>query len=176
MKILIATQNPGKIEGAKQAFSCYFENLEIEGIAVNSDVPDEPVNEEIYQGAKNRVRNLKDYAKENNIEADFYIAIESGITNQLGEWVILNMAVIEDARGMISWGSSSGFPVPDKYVEEIIQTNLGKVMDKIFEGNGLRKGKGGISLLTNQKITRIDQTKEAFIMALTQFINPNIWN
>lgn len=176
MKILIGTQNPGKIEGAKQAFSDYYENVEIEGIMVNSDVPEEPVNEEIYQGAKNRVENLKNYAKENDIKADFYIAIESGITKQLGEWTILNMAVIENVEGKRSWGSSSGFPVPDKYVEEIIQTDLGKVMDRIFERNGLRKGKGGISLLTNQKITRIDQTKEAFIMALTQFINTNIWS
>ncbi len=175
MKILIATQNPGKIEGARQAFSNYYEDIEIEGIAVESDVPDEPVNEEIYTGVKNRVRNLKEYAKEKNLEADFYIAIESGITNQLGRWEILSIASIENSEGMESWGSSSGFPVPDKYVEEIIQTDLAKVMDKIFEGNGLRKWKGGISLLTKDKVTRIDQTKQAFIMALTQFINQDIW-
>ncbi len=27
MKLLIGTKNPGKIEGAKQAFSKYFKNL-----------------------------------------------------------------------------------------------------------------------------------------------------
>ncbi len=175
MKILIATKNLGKIEGAKQAFSNYYEEIEIEGIAVSSDVPEEPVNEEIYKGAQNRVKNLKSYAKEKGIEADFYIAIESGITNQLGRWEILSIASIENSEGMESWGSSSGFPVPDKYVEEIIQTDLAKVMDKIFGGNGLRNGKGGISLLTKDKISRIDQTKQAFIMALTQFINQDSW-
>ena len=51
MKILIGTKNPGKIEGAKQAFEKYFENVEIEGIAVNSEVGDQPFNEEILQGA-----------------------------------------------------------------------------------------------------------------------------
>ena len=35
MKILMGTQNPGKIEGAKQAFSKYFEEVEIEGRAVS---------------------------------------------------------------------------------------------------------------------------------------------
>lgn len=175
MKILIATKNPGKIEGARKAFSNYYEEIEIKGIPVSSNVPEEPVNEEIYKGARNRVRNLKSYAKENNLEADFYIAIESGITNQLGRWEILSMAIIENSEGMESWGSSAGFPVPDKYVEEIIQTDLAKVMDKIFEGNGLRSGKGGISLLTKDKVSRIDQTEQAFIMALTQFINQDIW-
>lgn len=176
MKILIATKNPGKIEGAKQAFLNYYETVEIEGIAVSSDVPDEPVNDEIYKGAKNRVSNLKRYAKEKKIEADFYIAIESGITNQLGRWEILSIAVIENLEGMESWGSSSGFPIPDKYVKEIIQTEFSKVMEKIFhKENGLRNGNGGISLLTKNKITRIDLTKQSFIMALTKFINGDIW-
>ena len=74
MKILVGTKNPGKIEGVKRAFEKYFENVEAEGIPVHSNVPDQPVNEEIFQGAKNRVENLKKYAKENNIEVDYYLA------------------------------------------------------------------------------------------------------
>ena len=57
MKVLIATKNQGKIEGAKRALENYFENVEIEGIPVSSDVPDQPVNKEIYVGSKNRVKN-----------------------------------------------------------------------------------------------------------------------
>lgn len=37
MKILMGTKNPGKIEGAKQAFEKYFDNVEIEGISVSSN-------------------------------------------------------------------------------------------------------------------------------------------
>ena len=40
MKVLMWTRNPGKIEGARQAFEKYFDNVEIEGIPVNSDVGD----------------------------------------------------------------------------------------------------------------------------------------
>ena len=79
MKILIATKNPGKIEGAKRAFANYFKDVNIEGIPVSSDVSEEPVNDELYNGSNNRVQNLKKYAKENNIDADYFIAIESGI-------------------------------------------------------------------------------------------------
>jgi len=175
MKILIGSKNPGKIKGAKKAFEKYFDNVEIIGIPVSSDVSEEPVNEEIYLGAKNRVDNLIKYAKENNIEGEYYLGIESGITNQLGKWVIINIAVIKDKNGYESWGTSSGFPVPDKYVNEIIRTDLGQVMDKLFQKNDLRSTKGGISYLTHEEITRIDLTKEAFIMALTQFINKSIW-
>ena len=175
MKILIGTKNLGKIEGAKEALKKYFECFDIEGIKVPSDVSDEPMNNEIYKGARNRVDNLIKYCKENNIEADYFLGVESGITNSLGRWVNLNVAVIKDKFGYESWGTSSGFPIPDKYIDEIIETDLGKVMDNIFNQSDLRKIKGGIGLLTNDVVSRIDTTKEAFIMALTQHIN-EVWN
>lgn len=175
MKVLIGTKNPGKIQGAKEALENYFENFEIEGISVSSNVGEEPVNNEIYEGARNRVDNLMKYAEDNNIDAEYFLGVESGITNLLGKWIIVNIAVIKDKNGYESWGTSPAFPVPDRYVEEIISTDLGKVMDKIFQENDLRSGKGGISFLTNGVISRIDQTKEAFVMALTQHIN-EVWN
>lgn len=175
MKILMGTKNPGKIEGARQAFEKYFDSVEIEGISVESEVENQPVNEEILQGAKNRIKNLKKYANNNNIKADFYIASEAGITNLLGEWIDINAVVIEDSKGFQSIGTSQGFPIPDKYIEEIKQTELGKVMDRLFRGKELGKGKGGISFLTKDEVTRIDLTRNAFIMALTRFINEDLW-
>ncbi len=175
MRILIGTKNPTKIEGAKRAFGHYFENFEIEGIPTDSNVSDEPLNNEIYLGATNRVNNLKQYAKENNIEADYYISVESGITNLLGDWLLLNIAIIEDKEGKKSIGSSAGFPVAEEYLDEIINTDLGKVMDKIFHEEDLRSKKGGIALLTKDIISRYDQTEQAFVMALTKFINGDLW-
>ena len=171
----MGTKNPGKIEGAKQAFEKYFDDIEIEGIPVSSDVGNQPINEEILQGAKNRVRNLKEYAINNNIEADFYISSEAGITNLLGDWIDINAVVIEDSKGLQSVATSQGFPIPDQYIDEIKETELGKVMDKIFSGKELGKGKGGISFLTKDEVSRIDLTKSAFIMALTRHINGDIW-
>lgn len=175
MRVLIGTNNKGKVEGAKQAFEKFYEDVEIIGISVSSGVGDEPVNDEIYEGARNRVNNLIKYAEENNINSDFYIGVESGITNKLGKWCIIQIAVIRDKNGYESFGTGPAFPVPDKYVDEIINTDLGIVMDKIFKGNGLKNEKGGIAHLTRDVITRYDLTKEAFIMALTEFINADIW-
>lgn len=175
MKVLIATKNQGKIEGAKRALENYFGNVEIEGIPVQSDVSEQPVNDEIYIGAKNRVRNLKEYAQKNNIKADLYLSIESGINNLLGRWMITNIAVIEDNNQFESYGTSPSFPVPDGLVQEVINTDLSQVMNKIFEEDEQRHNKGGgIQLLTHDKISRIDLTQMAFVMALTKYIN-NEW-
>lgn len=175
MKILIGTTNPGKIEGAKRALNHYFSNFEIEGVSVTSEVSDQPVNEEIAMGAKNRVKNLKTYARENNINPDMFLAIESGINNYFGNWIITNVAIIEKG-GVESIATSPSFPVPKKYVDEIIATDLSKVMDKIFEEDKNRGKKGGgIQLLTHNQVSRIDLTESAFIMALTKFINEDKW-
>lgn len=175
MKVLIGTKNPAKIEGAKKAFDEYFDDIEIVGIDVKSEVSEEPVNDEIYEGAKNRVNNLIKYAKENNIYPNYYLGIESGMTNKFGKWMIINIAVIKDKDNNESFGTSASFPIPDKYVNEIMQTDLGKVMDRIFMEQDLRIKKGGINFLTHGKISRIDLTKEAFVMALTQYVNGDIW-
>lgn len=174
MKVLIATKNQGKIEGAKRAILNYFDDVEIQGIPVESNVGEQPVNDEIYNGAKNRVKNLKKYAKENNIIADLYLAIESGITNSLGRWLITNISVIEDNNDFESYGTSASFPVPDNLVQDVINTDLTQVMNKIFEEDDERHNKGGgIQLLTHNKISRIDLTETAFVMALTKYVNDN---
>lgn len=176
MKILIATKNQGKIEGARKALETYFENVEIEGIPVESNVSEQPVNDEIYNGAKNRVKNLKEYAQKNNKEADLYLAIESGITNSLGRWMITNIAIIEDNSDFESYGTSPSFPVPERLVQDVIDTNLSEVMDKVFTKDEERHNRGGgIQLLTHEEISRIDLTKMAFIMALTKYINEDKW-
>lgn len=176
MKVLIATKNQGKIEGAKKALEHYFTDIEIKGIPVESNVSEQPVNDEIYNGAKNRVKNLKEYAKENNINADLYLGIESGINNALGRWMITNIAVIEDNNSFESYGTSPSFPVPDKLVEDIIDTDLSQVMNKIFIKDDERHNRGGgIQLLTHNEISRIDLTEYAFIMALTKYINGEKW-
>lgn len=172
MKILVATKNQGKIEGARRALARYFDDFEIEGIPASSDVADQPVNGDIYLGAKNRIKNLKLFAKENNITADLFLSIESGINNLLGKWVITNVALVEDNVGCESFGLGPSFPVPESMVEEIINTDLGQVMNKVFPKDDERHNRGGgIELLTHNAISRIDVTESAFIMALTSIVN-----
>ena len=175
MKALIGTKNPGKVKGATEALSLYFENVEVIGVSVPSNVPDQPVNEETFEGAKNRVNNLISYAKENNIDADFFMGIESGLCNTYGSWQIMNFAVIKDKNGYEGVGTSASFPVPNKYIEDIKQKGFGPVVDSILNTDNIRNSVGGINYLTHEKISRIDLTKEAFSMALTPFINGEIW-
>ena len=80
----------------------------------------------------------------------------------------------KNAKGETGVGSSASFPVPNKYVEPIKTETLGTVMDNIFNESDLRSSTGGIGLLTKEVVTRIDLSCDAFLMALTPFIN-SIW-
>ncbi|MBQ7884650.1 MAG: DUF84 family protein [Clostridia bacterium] len=176
MKILIATTNKSKIEGAGRAFQHYFSNFEMWGEATESGVSEQPVDMEILQGAKNRVNNLKAYAKRTGKQADFFVAVESGITNALGKYMIVSVAVVEDKNGNESSGASSAFPVPEKYVEEIKATSLSHVMNKLFGKDEKRSTHGGaVENLTQGKVSRIDLNEQAVLMALTKFINGDVW-
>lgn len=176
MKIIIASQNQGKIEGAKKAFSHYFSDITIDGISVPSNVNEQPVDNEIYIGAQNRIKNLKKYCKENNITADLFISVESGIVNFFNNWFITSIAIIENNENLSSYGMSASFPVPDKYVQKIINSDLSQVMNEVFDKDDDRHNHGGgIQLLTKNVISRIDLNEQAFIMALTKFLNSK-WN
>ena len=45
----------------------------------------------------------------NNIKVDYFLASETGITNMLGDWIDINIAVVEDNEGLSSVGTSQGF-------------------------------------------------------------------
>lgn len=174
MLVLVGSKNPVKVNAAKHAFEQYFDSVEVMGIDAPSGVPEQPVNDDILGGARNRIKSLKSYANENNIGADFFAAIESGVTDKFGVWLNINFAVIESRDGYESVGTSEGFPVPKKLIGEIIDTNLGSVMDRLFNSTNMKQGKGGVYYLT-RNYTREDISKSAFTMALTQFVNENLW-
>ena len=175
MIVLIGTKNETKIKGAKCALDKYFNNVELIGVDVSSGVASQPVGDEIYEGAKNRVENIMSYAKEKNLDVDYFLAVESGIIKIFDKWFIVSLAIIKDKFGYESFGLSSAYPVPNRYVKQIINSDLGKVMESIFCQNNLDKMKGGINCLSHGIINRINLTCEAFLMALTQFINHDIW-
>lgn len=130
----------------------------------------------VYQRAHIFKTILMKYAKENNISADLFMAVESGIVNMYGNWMIANFAVVCDKNGHQSIGMSASFPVPEKHVDNIIKNTLGTVMDELFNESDLRSSTGGIGLLTQDHMTRIDLNTQAFTMALTKFVNGKTWS
>lgn len=174
MKVLLGSTNPGKIKGVEQTFKKYYENVEVLGVKVESNVPDQPVNAETFEGTKNRVNNLTTYARLSNMNVDFFVGVESGLIEIFNQWFIVEIAVIRDKYGKESIGLSAATPVPSKYVEPMIEKTMYKVMTQDL-GATFTSEESGTGWLTRNAITRIDLTQQALIMALTKFLNKQ-WN
>lgn len=178
MKILVGSKNTSKTDGVKQAFEMYFKDVEVFGVDVQSEVPNQPVNQQTMQGAKNRVKNLKEYARNNDVCADYFVAVESGLVDIFESAVIINACYIEDKNGNSSYGFSEGFPIPDGKFKEITTKGLSCVYDEIFKiernNNNVNEPHilGGINKLTCGKVNRTHFAKYSCVMALTKFLNP----
>ena len=176
MKILVGSTNDAKLLGIKEAFLRYYNDIEVSGVKCDSQVPDEPVNEDIYLGACNRVKNLKSYAMSNSLEADYFVAVETGLMVLAGKWYNVSIAVIEDNESFHSYGLSPAYPVPNDLVEEIKSKDLAQVINRVFEVDSTRPHtQGGVALLTGGITTRVDLTRDATIMALIP-LNCDKWH
>lgn len=176
MKILVATTNNAKLEGVKKAFNTYFDSIEILGVKSDSEVPDQPVNNEIRLGAENRISNLKKYANKNEINYDYCVSVEAGIADYFGDWLNIQIVMIEDRQGQKGIGTSPGYSIPIRYIDEIKKSNLAELTNRIFGKDEQRhKNKGTIQLLTKDKISRVELIEDATVMALTKFINGDKW-
>ena len=96
MKILVGSSNPVKIASVETAFSKYFDEVEVTGIAVESGVSCQPLNDETFIGAQNRAVSLKLINDQKNFGASFFVGIEGGITKQFDKWFAFGCMCIVD--------------------------------------------------------------------------------
>lgn len=136
MKVAIATSSPEKIAGVKCAFLRFFhmKESEIEFFfrKIESGVPEQPFNEETYEGALNRVNGARKVFE----EMDFYISSEAGIENAFGQYFNVQVVCIFDSKSQTYfWGKSAGWCIPNEDINEIRQSNL----DSYLKGKGITR-------------------------------------
>lgn len=131
LKIAIATTSTEKIKGIQEAFIRYLniEESEIEfySTQVESGVPDQPIGEETYQGALNRVNKIK----ENFSGMDFYVSCEAGIENTFNKYFNVQVVCIFETKSQkFLWGKSSGWLIPSKDIKTIAEISIDTYLRK----------------------------------------------
>jgi len=166
ISIMAGTQNPVKLAAITAAFSKIFEDdVKVRGYEVESHVPMQPINEDVYKGAENRLEELKQYGE----EYDFLVSCEGGMIQQFGHWFNVQIILVEDKDGKRGFGLSQGYEIPEQYVKEAILSSVAQVLDRILEG------KGGIRVLSKNQFTRENLIHDGVIMALTKVLNGEKW-
>ncbi len=176
MKILVGSKNPVKIDAAKEAFSQYFSDIEVEGIDVDSSVPEQPLDEETFEGAEYRARILKKLNEKANIGASFFVGIEGGAINIYSKWFAFGAVCIIDQTGKIGFGTSPMFELWQEAVEDILNgVELGDVMAKITGDSDVKRKGGAVGFLTKGVVERKGLYLSGIKLALIPFIKEDLY-
>lgn len=168
MQIVIASQNPVKIEAAKIGFIQMFpdDSFEFRGISVSSGVSDQPMSrQETLQGALNRTKN----AALAMPQAQYIVGIEGGVEENDGRLEVFAWIVIQNGE-QIGRAQTGIFSLPDEVAQLIHEgKELGEADDIIFGTSNSKQANGSIGILTDNAYTRTDYYVNAVIMALIPF-------
>jgi inosine/xanthosine triphosphatase len=176
MKILVGSGNPVKISSVEIAFSNYFDDIEVKGIAVESGVSSQPIDDETFVGAQNRAISLKLINDQKNFNADYFVGIEGGITKQFDKWFAFGCMCIVDKEERIGFGMSPYFELPDIVVEKLlIGKELGEVMDEIMNQVNSKQKNGAIGFFTNGVMNRRELYIEGLKVALVPFLHKEMF-
>lgn len=172
MKIVVASENPVKLKAVESGFRAFFEGCEVEGIQASSGVSNQPLTEEeTLEGARNRVME----ARRLITDAEFWVGIEGGIQAvdtglAAFAWIVISSA------GKKGEARTATFMLPGKISHLIAGgLELGTANDLIFSKSNSKQKNGAVGLLTHNIIDRTDLYRDAVILALIPFINPDLY-
>lgn len=169
--VLLGTENPQKKEAIREAFRYYFgDELKVDMVSVDSEVPKQPRDSEIIRGAENRIRNM--HMLETSKKCDYLVSVEAGIVQMGKRYYNLQYVLIEDTKtGKKSTGISQMFEVPGKYVNFALKSSINNVFRTLFGGDRV----DGVSILTRGAAERGSMIREGAVMALAGQLNGDIW-
>ncbi|MCG7562587.1 inosine/xanthosine triphosphatase [Pseudoalteromonas sp. McH1-42] len=174
IKILVGSKNPVKINAARQIFTQYFpqHDIQCEGLSAPSGVADQPLGEaDTLLGAQNRVQYLIDQHA-----ADYYCAMEGGAHQFSYGPATFAFVVISNGQTE-SIGRSANLPLPQRiYDALLVGEELGHVMDRMFDTNNIKQKGGAIGLLTNHLATRESAYTQALLLAMAPFNHVELYS
>lgn len=151
MIIAIGSKNKVKIQATEKACKDRLQgDLIFKSIGVPSGVPDQPFDDDIQKGAKNRAIGACRY-----FDADLGIGLEGGITTHQGGYYEYAWCAIADKSGQVVYGHSFGIPMPPVLMKKISEgKELGIALDELLDIKNTREKEGFFGFATGNRITR----------------------
>lgn len=177
MKVLVGSTNPVKIEATRDAFSNYFDSVDVIGVKVDPKVPKQPIEEDTFRGAHNRAVELKRTNDVEKLGAEFFVGIEGGITKRHSRWFDFGAVCVMDNQGRVGFGTSAHFELPKRVVERLLDhgDELGDVMDTITNEKNIKQKAGAVGFFTKNIVDRKALYVHGIVMALAPFMNKDLY-
>lgn len=173
-KIIVASQNPVKIEAVRRGFEKMFpqEAFSLESVEVSSGVSRQPLTEsETQKGAQQRAL----HAARTRPAADFWVGIEGGVEDHAGQMASFAWVVVRsrERQGVSRTGTFFLPPAVARLVRQGME--LGEADDKVFGKTNSKQANGAVGLLTGDVVVRAQLYEQAVILALVGIKNPDLY-
>jgi inosine/xanthosine triphosphatase len=171
--IVVGSTNPVKIGAVRAVLGPLAPAATIDGVAVQSTVPDQPVgDEETIRGAIARAR-----AALAARSADLGVGIEGGVVHERdGGMRTCAWAAIVDANGTSGVGGSLAMTLPARVAEMIRDgAELGHAMDALIGAHDTKRGAGAVGILTAGLVDRQRAYEVLVSYALARFVTPELY-
>jgi inosine/xanthosine triphosphatase len=195
-RVCVGSAKAPKIEAVRSAVEAFAPGVVVEGVAVDSGVPEQPVGlDEIATGARNRARRA---LAASGSPCELAFGIEDGLIEVTlgGAISVFNVGcalVTDGVRESI--GLTSGFAYPPDCTTPALErrADIGSVFDRVWRdyrlasgdrpasGNGPEDeapsgaGPGNIGKLTLGVLPRSEYGRHAVVCALVRFLHPSLY-
>ncbi len=184
--VRVGSVNEPKLAAVRSAICVYAPDAKVEGVAVASGVPEQPVGfEEIIRGARNRAAEAA-----SGFPCDLGVGIEDGLVplptgGSEGEVAHLNIGcvVITDGeRTSIGFSSAFGYPRECSILAVHDREPIGLAFDRLWgahRGESAAKSSalstGNIGRLSNGVLPRAEYARHGVLCALVAFLQPDLY-
>jgi inosine/xanthosine triphosphatase len=184
--VRVGSVNEPKLLAVRSAIGAYAPDAKVEGVAVTSGVPEQPVGfEEIIRGARNRAAGAL-----SGSPCDLGVGIEDGLVpipagGAEGEVAHLNIgctAITDGERASIGFSSAFGYPLECSILAVRDREPIGAGFDRLWEahrGESAAKpsalSTGNIGRLSNGVLPRAEYARHGVLCALVAFLQPDLY-
>ncbi|HLR10277.1 MAG TPA: DUF84 family protein [Sporosarcina sp.] len=167
MKVVVGTKNHAKTAAVNNVFKQYFTEMDLVTESCHSGVSEQPIgNEETRQGAINRA-----------VEAlscgggDIGVGLEGGVIYVADDMYVCNWGAIALADGTTITAAGAQIPLPQVIKNEIEKGfELGPVIERHFNRQGIRQQEGAMGMFTNGVITRVKLFEHVMELLIGQYL------
>jgi inosine/xanthosine triphosphatase/pantetheine-phosphate adenylyltransferase len=171
LRIRVGTSNPVKVEGVRRVFGRLYDKIEVEGVEVETGVPQQPREDDVIKGAMNRARSAIG-------GADIGVGVEAGLLwDDVVQWYFdVQYCVIVDSSGRATIGHGPGFWYPPEVIEWVEKgLSVNDAMQKVTGIEKIGHTTGAVGYLSKNAIDRTRLTEMAVLAAFIPRIRPELY-
>jgi len=174
-RVAVGSENPVKVAATAEAWKRAFGGGDVRGVAVKTDVPEQPFNDETWRGAESRARAALEAAG----DFDFGVGIEAGLVwdHVLNAWLDVQACVVVDRAGRATRGHGPGFEHPPFVLERALRhgESVGDALGRLADRATLGREEGAVGFLSRGALDRTELTTAAVLAALLPRLRPELY-